>query len=160
MPIIREIFDANVLLIALVLVRSVSEAIKNHVTKKLERAKLIPNSMVAQAALTASELASPKHVTQALSDEICRQMPEELKKKGIYSKMEFVFQENIFAVLELRLIYVDPLALVSAWSEAGISWFLDCIGAPNRKYLENILKNTTVSQILILKYCSGSLSLN
>lgn len=119
-----------------VIVHSVSEAIKRHVTKKLERAKVIPNSMVAQAAITASELASPKHVTQALSDEICRRMPENLRKRGIYSKMEFVFQESTFAVLELRLIYVDPLAFVSAWSEAGISCFLDCIGASNRKYFE------------------------
>ena len=105
-------------------------------TKKLERAKVIPNSMVAQAASTASELASPKHVTQALSEEICRRIPGELKKNGIFSKMEFVFHENRFAVLELRLVYVDPLSLVSAWSEAGISCFLNCIGASNRKYFE------------------------
>jgi len=118
------------------IVRSVSEAIKKHVTKKLERAKVIPNSMVAQAALTASELASPKHVTQSMGDEICRRIPEELKKKGIYSTMESVFQENTFVVLELRLLYVDPLALVSAWSEASISCLLDCIGASNRKYFE------------------------
>ena len=141
-----EKFDANVSMFVSMfvsmLVRSVSEAIKNHVTKKLERAKVIPNSMVAQAALTASELASPKYVTQAISDEICRQMPEELKKKGIYSQMDFVFQENTFAVLELRLIFVDPLALVSAWSEAGISWFLDCIGAPNRKYFEEYYRES------------------
>jgi len=135
-----------------IIVRSVSEAIKSHVTKKLERAKLIPNSMVAQAALTAGELASPKYVTQALSDEICKRMPEELKRKGIYSKMEFVFQENRFAVLELRLIHVDPLALVSAWTEAGISCFLDCIGASNRKYfveeyLPQVLSSTIATII-------------
>jgi len=117
-------------------VRSVSEAIKSAVTKKLGRAKVIPNSMVAQAAATASELASPKNVTKAMSEEICRRMPDDLKKKGIYSKMEFVFQENTFAVLELRLTYVDPLSLVSAWSEAGLSCFLGCIGASNRKYFE------------------------
>jgi len=118
------------------IVRNVWEAVKIHVTKKLERSKMIPNSMVAQAALTASELASPKHVTQAMGDEICRQIPGELKKKGIISEMEFVFQENTFAVLELRLVHVNPLALVSAWSEAGISCFLNCIGAPNRRYFE------------------------
>ena len=117
-----------------------SEAIKNHVKKKLEKSKLIPNSMVTQAALTASELASPKYVTQAMSDEICKRVPEQLNKKGIYSKMEVVFHENRFAVLELRLIYVNPMAFVSAWSEAGLSCFLDCIGASNRKYFEEVYR--------------------
>lgn len=96
--------------------------------------------MVAQAAATASELASPKNVTLALSEEICRRIPEALKKKGIFSKTEFVFHENRFAVIELRLVYVDPLALVSAWTEAGLSCFLHCIGATNRQYFEEVYR--------------------
>eukprot|EP00534_Pseudo-nitzschia_fraudulenta_P007347 CAMPEP_0201191316 /NCGR_PEP_ID=MMETSP0851-20130426/142093_1 /ASSEMBLY_ACC=CAM_ASM_000631 /TAXON_ID=183588 /ORGANISM="Pseudo-nitzschia fraudulenta, Strain WWA7" /LENGTH=109 /DNA_ID=CAMNT_0047477435 /DNA_START=62 /DNA_END=388 /DNA_ORIENTATION=+ len=106
--------DSSVLYVN-VIVRSGSEAIKNHVTKKLERSKLIPTSMVAQAAQTASELASPKYVTQAMSEEICKRIPQQLKKKGIVAKMEDVFRENTFAVLELRVVYVDPLTLASAW---------------------------------------------
>ena len=92
--------------------------------------------MVNKAAATAGELASPKFVTQALGDEICTRMPEELKKKGIFSSMEFVFHENRFAVIELRILYVNPFALASAWSEAGVSCFLCCIGASNRKYFQ------------------------
>ena len=104
--------------------------------KKLEKTKAIPNAMVNKAAATAAELASPKHVTQALGDEICARMPEELKKKGIFARMEFVFHENRFAVLELTIVYVNPLALASAWGEAGVSCFLCCIGPSNRKYFE------------------------
>mmetsp|Transcript_7735 Transcript_7735/g.18954 ORF Transcript_7735/g.18954 Transcript_7735/m.18954 type:complete len:311 (+) Transcript_7735:125-1057(+) len=125
----------NVLYVNLI-VRSVSEAVKKHVTKKLEKAKGIPNSMVAKAAVTAGELANPKYVTQALGDEICTRLPEEMKKKGIFSRMEFVFHENRYAVMELRIIYVNPLAMVSAFAEAGLSCFFCCIGASNRRYFE------------------------
>lgn len=126
------------------LVHSVSEAVRNQVTKKLERAKVIPTSVVAQAAQTASELTSKKYVAQALSDIICRQIPEELKKSGIEAKMEEVFRENTFVVLQLQLLHVDPLTLASEWTEAGISWVLESIGAQNRrtfeeKYLPKVL---------------------
>lgn len=117
-------------------------------TKKLS--KVLPNSVAAQAAHTASELHSPKkYVTQAMSDVLCKEVPEALKKNGIHSSMEEVFREHTFAVLEVRLVYVDPLVLVSAWTEGGIpcfqgfldcighiQGFLDCIGASNRKYFE------------------------
>ena len=122
------------------LVQNVSEAVKDRVTAKLERAKVIPNVVVAQAAQTASEFTSPKYLTQKMSAQICKQIPEKLKSKGIDSKMEEMFRENTFAVLELRVINVDPMILAqaseSAWTGAGLSCFLDCIGASNRKYFE------------------------
>ena len=147
-------------------VRSVSEAIRSHVAKKLERAKGIPNAMVNKAAATAGELASPKHVTEALCEEICLRMPEELKKKGIFSRMEFVFHENRFAVLELHIVYVNPFALASAWSEVGVSCFLCCIGPSNRKYFEEEYRKfiycgwtRRIGETLVLT-CQFSLSLS
>ena len=135
------------------LVHSVSEAVKDHVTKKLERAKVIPNSMVAQAAQTASELfASPKYVAQTLSDRICKRIPEELKKKGIDARMEEVFRENTFAVLQLRLVHVDPLVLAAAWTGAGLSCFLDCIGASNRKIFEEEYRECSFSFFILTLY--------
>jgi hypothetical protein len=106
------------------------------VTKKLERAKVIPNSVVAHAAQTVSELTSKKYVAQALSDIICKQISVELKEKGIDARMEEVFRENTFVVLQLRLVHVDPLILASEWTEAAISWVLESIGASYRKSFE------------------------
>jgi hypothetical protein len=126
------------------IVHSVSEAVREQVTKKLERAYVIPNSVVAHAAQTVSELTSKKYVAQALSDIICKQIPVELKEKGIEARMEEVFRENTFVVLQLRLVHVDPLILASEWTEAGISWVLESIGASYRKSFEETYRKCVV----------------
>eukprot|EP00536_Pseudo-nitzschia_multiseries_P001243 jgi/Psemu1/180477/e_gw1.15.63.1 len=146
---------SNILYVNLI-VQSVSEAVKEKVTTKLERTKLIPNVVVAQAAHTASEFASPKYVTIKMSDQLCKKIPEGLKKNGIDTKMAEVFRENTFAVLQLTVINVDSIVLASAsesaWTEKGLSCFLDCIGTSNRKifeedYLPKIVTRTLASMM-------------
>mmetsp|Transcript_14776 Transcript_14776/g.41172 ORF Transcript_14776/g.41172 Transcript_14776/m.41172 type:complete len:196 (-) Transcript_14776:843-1430(-) len=153
----------NILYVNLI-VQNVSEAVKEKVTTKLERTKLLPNVVVAQAAHTASEFASPKYVTIKLSDQLCKKIPGGLKKNGIDTMMNEVFRENTFAVLQLSVINVDPIVLAStsesAWTERGLSCFLDCIGTSNRKFVEedyreylslwSILLSTSNSSYLIL----------
>lgn len=141
-----------VLFSSLLVVHSVSEAVREQVTKKLERAKVIPNSVVAHAAQTVCELTSRKYVAQALSDIICKQIPVELKKKGIDARMEEVFRENTFVVLQLRLVHVDPLILASEWTEAGISWVLESIGASYRKSFEETYRKCETSFVQSFRF--------
>ena len=118
-------------------VHSVSEAVKARVTKRLERAVVIPNAIIAQTAQTAGELTSPKYVAQALGQVICKMFPEKLQKKGVTVKMQEVFRENTFVVLQLKVIHVNPLTMASAWSEQGINFILDSLGATTRKRFED-----------------------
>jgi hypothetical protein len=146
----------------------VSAAVKERVTKRLERAVVIPNAMIAQAAQTASDLTSPKYVAQALAQTLCRKLPEKLKKKGITVKMEEVFRENTLVVLQMQVIHVDPLSLASDWTEMGLSWLLEAIGASNRKIFESDYRKfrcdksriaVVFSLVLLNPRCSFSLSI-
>jgi hypothetical protein len=118
-------------------VNDVSEAVKARVTKKLERSVLLTNAMIDQAAQTASAFTSPRFVAQTLSQVLCKKLPEKLKKKGVTVKMEEVFRENTFVVLQLCVVHVDALTLTAAWAEMGISWILETMGASNRKRFED-----------------------
>mmetsp|Transcript_20543 Transcript_20543/g.33030 ORF Transcript_20543/g.33030 Transcript_20543/m.33030 type:complete len:244 (+) Transcript_20543:171-902(+) len=128
--------DDKILYLNLI-IHNVSEAVKERVTKRLEKAVVIPNKMIASAAQRASELTTPRIVAQALAQTLCKKFPEKLKKKGVTVKMQEVFRENKFVVLQLRIIHVNPLSLASAWTEMGISWILDSIGTTNRKKFED-----------------------
>lgn len=116
---------------------NVSEAVKARVTKKLERAVLLPNAMIDQAAQTASAFTTPRFVAQSLSQVLCKKLPEKMKRKGVTVKMEEVFRENTFVVLRLTVIHVNPLILTSAWAEMGMTWILETMGASNRKKVED-----------------------
>lgn len=119
------------------IVNNVSEAVKARVTKKLERAVILPNAMIDQAAQTACAFTSPRFVAQTLSQVLCKKLPDKLKKKGVTVTMEEVFRENTFVVLHLVVTHVDTLALTSAWAEMGITWILETMGASYRKKFED-----------------------
>jgi hypothetical protein len=119
------------------LVNNVSEAVKARVAKKLERAVILPNAMIDQAAQTASVFTTPRYVAQSLSQVICKKLPEKMKQKGVTVKLEEVFRENTFVVLQLTVLHVDAMILTAAWAEMGMTWILETMGASNRKKVEN-----------------------
>lgn len=128
--------DKNILYLNLA-IGDISEAIKERVTKKLERAVVIPHVVIDRAAQKASDMTSPRVVAQALGQALCKQFPKELQKKGITAEMEEVFRELTFVVLQLRILHVDPMLLASSWLSGGFAtMLLQTIGADNRKYFE------------------------
>lgn len=137
------------------IVHSVSEAVRDKVTKKLQ-GTVIPNPIVEKVGELTSNVTSKKYVAKALSEIVSKQIPVELKKKGIDAKMEETFRENTFVVLELKLIHVDTLILASQWTEASLSWILESIGAANKKtfeeqYLPKVLAGiltTTIPKVI------------
>jgi hypothetical protein len=120
-----------------VTVHDVSEAVKARVTKKLERAVIVPNAVINQAAQRAGDMTSPKYVAQALSQTLCKKLPEKLQKNGVTVKMAEVYRENNFVVLQLQVIHVNPLTMASSWSEIGIGWILDSMSASFRQMFED-----------------------
>jgi hypothetical protein len=118
-------------------VHNVSEAVKARVTKRLERAVMIPNSVKAQAAQQAGNMTSPKYVAQALAQTLCKKFPERMEKQGVTVEMEEVFREHTFVVLQLTIKHVNPLTMMtSAWTESGLSWLLEAMGPSNREQME------------------------
>ena len=71
----------------MITVHNVSEAVKARVTKRLEKAVIVPNAVINQAAQRASGMTSPNYVAQALSQTLCKKLPEKLQKKGVTIKM-------------------------------------------------------------------------
>ncbi|KAL3910041.1 MAG: hypothetical protein SGILL_007847, partial [Bacillariaceae sp.] len=113
------------------------EAVKERVTKKLEKAVIVPNAVINQAAQRASGMTSPSYVAQALSQTLCKKLPEKLQKNGVTVKMEEVYRENNFVVLQLHVIHVDPLTMASSWTVTGIGWILDSMSASFRQLFED-----------------------
>mmetsp|Transcript_48733 Transcript_48733/g.117896 ORF Transcript_48733/g.117896 Transcript_48733/m.117896 type:complete len:338 (-) Transcript_48733:204-1217(-) len=141
--------DKNILYIN-IRIQNVSEAVKERVTKKLERAVVIPNAVIDRAAQRASNNVAPKSVAETLSQILCKIFPKELEKKGIQAIVEEVFRESSFVVLQLRVQHVDPITLAASWfSGGGISWFLQTIGADNRKYFEDDYLPTMLTTLLV-----------
>ena len=116
---------------------NVSEAVKARVTKKLERAVIVPSAVINQAAQRAGDMTSPNYVAQALSQTLCKKLPEKLQQNGATVKMEEVYRENNFVVLQLRVIRVNPLAMASSWTVTGIGWILDSMSASFRQVFED-----------------------
>jgi hypothetical protein len=108
---------------------------------------MIPNAVKNQAAQQAGHLTSPKYVTHALSQVLCKKVPENLQKQGVTVQMEEVFREHTYVVLQLRIKHVNPLTMMSsAWTETGLSWLLDSIGASNRKKMEEGYREFSIHQ--------------
>jgi hypothetical protein len=52
--------------------------------------------------------------------------------------------------LQIRVLHVDPITLAASWfSGGGISWFLQTIGADNRKYFEDDYLPSTLTSVLV-----------
>ena len=141
--------DKNILYVN-IRILNVSEAVKERVTKKLERAAVIPNVVIDRAAQRASNNVAPKSVSETLSQVLCKIFPVELEKKGIQAIVEEVFREASFVVLQIRVQHVDPITLAAAWfSGGGIAWFLQTIGADNRKYFEDDYLPSLITTLLV-----------
>jgi hypothetical protein len=141
----------------IIIVHNVTEAVKARVSKKLERAVMIPNAVKNQAAQQAGQLTSPKYVTHILAQTLCKKVPENLQKQGVTVQMDEVFREHTYVVLQLNIKHVNPLTMISsAWTETSLSWLLDSMGASNRKKVEEGYRE--FSRKIIFKYCAFRLT--
>ncbi|KAG7342030.1 hypothetical protein IV203_007122 [Nitzschia inconspicua] len=141
--------DPDKILYLNLIIHDVTEAVKARVSKKLERAVMIPNAVKAQAATRAGHMTSPKYVAQALAQSLCKKIPENMQKQGVTVELEEAFREHTFVVLQLKIKHVNPLTIMtSAWTEYGLSWILESIGPSNRRFVEDCYLPNMVTSLL------------
>ena len=123
------------------IVQDGTAAVKARVEKHLSK---LPNPLKRHAARQASGLATSGMVAQYLSQRMITKLPRKMKEKGVTIKLEEVFREGPYIVLELEVIHVDSIALTGnkhypdmtdaiSWM---VQWFLEAMGPDFQKSIE------------------------
>ena len=117
--------------------------------------KHIRGIAVKHAGEIASKRVTPSKVAEKMGAKLCKILPKKMKEKGLTVRLEEVFREGPFVVLQLQVQHVDLVTMekvrneeISRSSEedeeaasnnfAGtlIDWSLKLIGTTNQKKLE------------------------
>lgn len=118
-----------------------SAAVKAKVERGLSK---LPRPIKNQAALRASELTTPGMIAQYLSNRMIAKLPRKMKKKGLTVKVEQLFREGPYVVLELDVLHVDPVLLTAGKGsvEGGdgfsgfVQWFIGRMGEGFQRTIE------------------------
>lgn len=100
-----------------ILVLDATDAVKLRVGNKISKSSL-PKPLKELAKRTApkiaSEWTSPKVVSQKLSKKLCEKLPQKMNERGMNVKVEEVFREGPYVVLQLQVQHVNLLELIKS----------------------------------------------
>lgn len=100
-----------------ILVLDATHAVKLRVGNKISQSSL-PKPLKELAKRTApkiaSEWTSPKVVAQKLSKKLCEKLPQKMNERGMNVKVEEVFREGPYVVLQLQVQHVNLLELIKS----------------------------------------------
>lgn len=68
-----------------------------------------------------------------------KQIPEEMKKKGVTVRMQEIFREGTYIVFQLRVVHVDTMILTNHRMQSFsdfVQWFMTSVGKEWQETIE------------------------